>query len=148
MRTLLRHNPEHHTGHNPAGALAIVGMLGLTMAIAATGWATYNDIAGEWVAELHEAVANGMLLFIGVHIAGVAVSSWLHKENLPRTMVTGRKEGSPEQSIRSAWHGLAILMLAAVLGFWYLQWQSAPKADSPSVTARPPVIDKHKHHKD
>lgn len=148
VRSLLRHNQEHHTGHNPAGALAIVGMLGMTMAIAGTGWATYDDLAGEWVAELHEAVGNGMLLFIGIHIAGVAVSSWLHKENLPRSMVTGRKEGSPEQGIRRAWHGLAILMLAAVLGFWYLQWRSAPNAGGPSATARPAVIDQHTQHKD
>lgn len=148
VRSLLRHNPGHYTGHNPAGALAIVGMLALTMAIATTGWATYADITGEWVAELHEAVANGMLLFIGAHIAGVAVSSWLHKENLPRAMVTGRKKGSPEQGIHSAWNGLAILMLAAVLGFWYLQWQSAPKADKPKVVARPAVIGTHTHHKD
>jgi cytochrome b len=148
LRSLLLHSPEHYTGHNPAGALVIVGMLGLTMAIAATGWATYNDISGEWVSELHEVVANGMLLFIGVHIAGVVVSSWLHKENLPRTMVTGRKEGSPGQGIQSAWQGVAILILAAVLGFWYLQWQGAPKADSPRPATRPAVIDKHSHHHD
>lgn len=147
LRSLLRRDPEHHTGHNPVGALAIVGMLGLTVAIAGTGWTTYENITGEWVAELHEAAANGMLLFIGIHIVGVAVSSWLHKENLPVTMVTGRKEGRPEQGIRSAWHGLAIFMLAAVLGFWYLQWQRAPQAGGPSAGARPVAADQHARHK-
>ncbi len=122
LRSILARKPKHHTGHNPAGAIAIVGMLALTAAIAPTGWATYNEWAGEWVAELHEVIANGMLLLIGLHIAAVMVSGWLHKENLARAMLTGRKNGTISQGIPSAWRGVAALILAAVAGFWFLQW--------------------------
>jgi cytochrome b len=122
LRSLLTRKPEHHVGHNPAGAIAIVGMLALTAAIAATGWATYNELSGEWVAELHEVIANGMLLLIGLHIAAVVVSGWLHRENLARAMLTGRKDGTTSQGIQSAWRVVAVLILAAVAGFWYLQW--------------------------
>ena len=150
LRTLLRHDPEHHTGHNPAGALAIVGILGLTIAIAASGWATYNDVTGEWAADLHEVVGNAMLLLIGIHIAGVAVSSWLHNENLPRTMVTGRKVGAPQHGIRSAWWTVAAAMLAVVLGFWYWQWHTAPVASGPgnAQAASPAHSAKRAHHDD
>ena len=122
LRSLLTRQPEHHVGHNPAGAIAIVGMLALTAAIAATGWATYNELAGEWIAELHEVIANGMLLLIGLHIAAVVVSGWLHRENLARAMLTGRKDANISQGIQSAWRVVAVLILAAVAGFWYLQW--------------------------
>jgi hypothetical protein len=132
--------PEHHTGHNPAGALAIVALLGLTLAVTASGWATYNDIAGEWLEEVHEAATNVMLAVIGVHVAGVLLSSWLHRENLVGSMINGRKPGLPEQAIRRPWRSVAVLMLVAVLGFWWLQWQSAPSgaglADRPAASAQ------------
>ena len=126
LRSLVSGRPEHHVGHNPAGALAILALLGLTMAIGLSGWSVYNDIGGEWSEELHELAANTMLAVIGVHIAGVLLSSGLHRENLTASMITGRKSGRPEDGVRNAWRSVALLMLVAVLGFWWLQWQGAP----------------------
>ncbi|HJV52385.1 MAG TPA: cytochrome b/b6 domain-containing protein [Noviherbaspirillum sp.] len=126
LGSLVHGKPEHHTGHNPAGALAILALLGLTLAVAASGWATYNELSGDWLEEAHEAIANIMLAIVGLHVAAVVLSSWLHGENLVRAMFTGRKPGRPEEGIRSAWRTVAALMLVAVLGFWWLQWQGAP----------------------
>ncbi|MDH4053293.1 MAG: cytochrome b/b6 domain-containing protein, partial [Rubrivivax sp.] len=123
FRSLVAGRPEHHAGHNPAGALAIVALLGLTIAVTAAGWATLNDLGGEWIKEVHEAAANLMLALAGVHVAAVVLSSWLHRDNLIGAMVTGRKVGSPQDGVRSAWRSVAALMLVAVLGFWWSQWQ-------------------------
>ncbi len=128
LRSLPTGRPEHHVGHNPAGALAIVLMLGLTALAAATGHALYNDIGPEALEDLHEAAANTMMLVVLVHVAGVLLASRLHHENLVGAMLTGRKRGDPAEGVRSAWRGVAVLMLAAVLGFWTLQWQAAPAA--------------------
>ena len=122
---LLRRQPEHHTGHNPAGAIAIVALLGLTLVMGLSGWAIYNDYSAAWLEKTHDLAANAMLLMVGIHIAGVAVASLMHRENLLRSMLTGRKLGQPKDGIGHSWHWLAELLLLAVLVFWWLQWESS-----------------------
>jgi len=126
VKSLIKGQPEHTIGHNPAGAVAIVLLMVLSALIVATGWAIFNEIGGNLLGELHEVTGNLMLLVVGVHVAGVAASSWLHRENLVRAMVTGKKEGAPVDGIRWTWWPVAIMMGVAVLGFWWLQIQSAP----------------------
>ena len=126
VRTLLAGDPAHFAGHNPAGAVAIVLMLLAGAVISVTGWASYNEVGGEWLSQLHEGAANAMLIVVGVHIAGVVVASKMHNENLVRSMVTGFKMGEHRERVRRSWWPLALLIVVSVVGFWWLQWQGAP----------------------
>jgi cytochrome b len=139
LSALLHGRPQHHLGHTPAGAVAILTLLGLTLVVTALGWATYNGLGGHALEEAHEAAATLMLGVVAVHVIAVVVTSLLRGENLVRAMVTGRKPGDPQHGIRRAWVSLAVVMLAAVLGYWSLQWQSRPTVAagaSPAVAAR------------
>lgn len=126
LGSMLRGRPEHHTGHNPAGALAMLALLVLPLLIGVTGWATYNEVWGGWTEDLHEGAANTMLALVGVHVAAALLASRLHHENLVKAMFTGFKHGAPQEAIKRTWRSVAVLMLVAVLGFAVLQWRDAP----------------------
>jgi hypothetical protein len=110
--------------------VAIVLLMLLGLGITATGYVTYNDLGPGWVGELHDLLANAMVLVIIGHLVGVVTASLQHKENLVRSMVTGFKTGAPDQGIGRTWTVVAVAIVIAVLGFWWQQWQSAPKADA------------------
>lgn len=42
--------------------------------------------------EIHEAMTGVMIFLIIVHLGGVIVSSWVHRENLILAMITGKKQ--------------------------------------------------------
>ncbi len=134
LGSLIGFRPEHHAGHNPAGALAIIALLGLTALAAASGHLVYEDIGGRWLESLHEFVGESMMWLVGVHVAAVLVSSALHRENLVATMFSGRKRALPAESIRRPHRIIATLVMAAVIGFWAIQW-SARSAEVTAVAA-------------
>jgi cytochrome b len=117
---LLKLEPAHHVGHNPAGGWAIVLMLGLGILTGLSGWANYNDIGGGLLEEMHEGLAVTMLAVVAIHVAGVLTGSLMHGENLVRAMLNGRKQGTPEDAIRSARPLAAAVLLAwvAAAGWW------------------------------
>jgi hypothetical protein len=137
LRSLVSGRPEHHLGHTPAGAAGIIALLGATVLLVATGWATDRQIGGDSTEELHEVIANVMLALVVVHVAAVLASSWLHRENLIGAMLHGHKTGPAEQGIGKPRRGLAVVLLAAVVGFWWWQSQSAPDARG---AARPAAV--------
>lgn len=117
---LLKLEPAHHVGHNPAGGWAIVLLLGLGILTGLSGWANYNEIGGDFLEELHEGLAVTMLTVVFIHIAGVLSGSLMHGENLVRAMLNGRKLGMPGEAIRSARPLAGALLLAwvAAAGWW------------------------------
>jgi cytochrome b len=119
LADLVRGRAKRHLGHSPAGAWMTLALLAALSGSAATGLAMENHVAvpaimapvvageaseaGEEGAsdssgdeespweELHEAFANLVLALVVLHIGGVALASAMHRENLARAMVDGRK---------------------------------------------------------
>lgn len=82
-----------YVGHNPAGGVMIAILLVLLAVVSGSGWLSETDayFGVPWVDHLHHVSAHLLLLLIGVHLAGVLISSWLHQENLVQAMISGRK---------------------------------------------------------
>lgn len=124
--SMLSDHPRRYLGHNPAGGAMVVALL-LSLSLCCwTGLVAYGkDGQGplahtgpavisvahahgdegeddgqdeELWEEIHEVLSNMTLLLIGLHLFGVAYSSQLHRENLVRAMIQGRKESRPGDS--------------------------------------------------
>jgi len=85
------------------GPLAAGSPITISNAYADDDWSGWGEgkrghKGDDFWEDIHEAAANMMLLLIAMHLAGVAVSSLLHGENLPRAMITGRKKVRSEDA--------------------------------------------------
>jgi len=92
-RQILRKREPRYIGHNPLGAIMVLVLLAAISTTALTGWLQTTDAywGVEWIEDIHEAAANGMLVLVAVHVGGVLISSFRHHENLIRAMISGRK---------------------------------------------------------
>jgi cytochrome b len=118
MISMFKAKPAHYVGHNPAGSVSVYLLLALGIATGVTGVIVFQDIGGDMLEELHEVTAYAMLTIIALHVVGVLVSSVMHRENLPRSMITGLKSAQPNEGIRRAHAWLGVIMLAVVVAFW------------------------------
>lgn len=129
-RKLAAGTEEALPGHNPAGGWAVLGLLALGLLTALAGWLTYQGALGagaidpELLEDLHEGLATLMLGLVLLHVAAVILVSLITLENLPRSMVNGRKRAPASQAIQRPHRALAVLIVVVVLGFW--AWGMGP----------------------
>lgn len=110
--SLLRRSTRY-LGHNPAAGAMIILLLVSLILTTLSGVAVYGAVESlgplaTWLAngseqqedilkEVHEFFANFTLLLVFVHVAGVLTESLIHRENLIKSMFTGRKRLDPSQ---------------------------------------------------
>ena len=88
---------RRYIGHNPAGGIMVVLLLLTLLATAVSGYMMTTDAFWgiRWVRQAHELSVDLALVLIVLHLVGVAVASYEHRENLVKAMITGRKR-APE----------------------------------------------------
>lgn len=86
-----------HAGHNPLGALMMLALLAVVLALGVTGWLQTTDAfwGEEWLQELHEELAEALLGLAGVHVAAALLMSAVERTNLVAAMVSGIKRRRP-----------------------------------------------------
>ncbi|MFK5971602.1 MAG: cytochrome b/b6 domain-containing protein [Candidatus Marithrix sp.] len=128
LATLFTTKRQHFLGHNPAGSWAVFIILSLGLIVSITGLLTlggeerHGPLAGMISFELgdsfhewHEITAWVMLGLIGIHILGVITESWLHNENLIKSMITGVKFTTDKANDVPKYGLIAIFMILSVI---------------------------------
>lgn len=124
-------------GHNPLGALSVVGMLGVLILQVLTGLPAYDDIAfrGPYnvlvsqdiellVVGLHKKIIWLVGLLVALHLSAIVFYSRVKGDNLVRPMITGRKEVDPadvdrmENSRGGGPIAIVLALIFALLAGW------------------------------
>jgi cytochrome b len=100
IKALLTGRHPSELGHNPAGALVMIALMLLVLLIGLTGYLSVKEFLGDFMSEAHEVTANLTMWLVIIHIVAAVVMSFLQRENLIKSMVTGKKQGTPGQAIR------------------------------------------------
>ncbi len=84
---------DDHIGHNPLGALMVFNLLGSLAFLCLSGILAETDMFWgiKWMEEIHEFLANYVLISVALHLLGVAFESKRSKINLVKAMITGKK---------------------------------------------------------
>lgn len=112
-------------GHNPASSWAAVAMMALVLGLGLTGWLMTSGGDKEAIEDIHELLANAVLVLAALHIAGVILHALRHRENLARSMIDGRKADVPQgEAIASARKATGMLFVALAAGFGLVLWSN------------------------
>lgn len=100
-RDLVRGDAARYLGHNPLGGWMTVVLLCMVILVSGSGWLYTTDRfwGVEWVENLHDGLTNALIGLVGLHLAGVAWSSFKNRENLVASMIHGRKRAAEGRDI-------------------------------------------------
>lgn len=131
----LRGRAGYVLGHNPLGALSVIGLLGVLAAQVGLGLFASDEDGlyggpfahlidpdlSEEIAELHEDLFDVLLVLIGLHVAAILYYALVKRDNLVAPMITGRRdvpEGVEGMRAVPAWRLVVAALLAAALAWW------------------------------
>lgn len=79
--------------HPPTAVLGMGFMVLLVLALGMTGWMMSWDryFGEEWLEEVHILISNVLIAMVIVHVLAVLRESFVHRENLILSMITGKK---------------------------------------------------------
>jgi cytochrome b len=101
LGAILRGTEPRHIGHNPAGGAMIIALLLGIAVTAVSGWLMTTDayFGDDTIQMLHSYAAHGVLALVVLHVAGVALASIRHRENLVLAMISGRKRAPESEDV-------------------------------------------------
>jgi hypothetical protein len=115
LSDMITRTAPRHVGHNPAASYAIFTMLILLAGTVITGLLVPGG--GELFEDLHEVLSYSLLLLVGGHLLGIVLHTVLHRENIVRSMLTGKKSAPEQEGIYSS-RPLTAVILVVLTGTW------------------------------
>lgn len=117
FKEILSGGKRRWAGHNPASSWAAILMFALALGLGLTGFLMGRG-QKETFEDLHELLANGFLVVVLMHVAGVALHAIRHADGIVLSMVDGAKMDLPiTAAIPSSKRAVALVFVGLVLTF-------------------------------
>lgn len=118
FKGILTGNKKRWAGHNPASSWAGLTMMFFALGLAVTGYLMTSGPNKESFEDAHELFANGFIIVVILHIAGIALHTIRHQEMIGLSMIDGKKEDiAMDQTIPSSKTPFGILLVGLVVAF-------------------------------
>lgn len=106
------------SGHNPASSWAAIVMMSLALGLAITGYLMTSGPNKDTFEDIHELFANGFIVVVVLHIAGIILHTIRYHEMIGLSMIDGKKADVPQgQAISSAKPAVGVLFLGLFVVF-------------------------------
>jgi cytochrome b len=127
-------------GQAPLMGAAVGVLVAGALPLVLSGVAADQAWSGEWLEEIHEFLAQLMLIVVLAHIGLVGLFSMLRRRNLAAPMLTGYVSGVGPDLVRRNHAWLAILLLVAAIAFAVWHWNAGAAgagiaANAPGITS-------------
>lgn len=142
----------HGEGHNPLGALSVLGLLGTLFLLVATGLFANDDIAFEGplyslvgkdlsdkVVGIHRLLEPLIILLVVAHLSAIVFYVRFKKENLIMPMITGLKESSAEPARGGGLVAFCVALVFALAAVYGASgaWLPEPPPAAPATGTTP-----------
>lgn len=118
IKGILTGDKRRWAGHNPASSWAGIAMMAMGLGLAATGYLMTSGPNKETFEDVHELLANGFIIVVVLHIAGIIIHSIRHQEMIGLSMIDGKKaDVAVDQTISSPKSIFGILLVGLVVSF-------------------------------
>lgn len=91
FRSVISTNSKRYLGHNPASSYAAVLMMLFALGLGFSGLMMSLRINKHFFEDIHELLANGFLIMVIFHIAGVLLHHIRHNDGMIFSMFNGKK---------------------------------------------------------
>jgi len=136
-------------GHNPLGALSVLALLAVLLAMVATGvfgnddssfegplYALVDKALSDRLSSLHRTLVPLVFALVGLHLAAIVYYVRVRKDNLLKPMLTGWKDG-PGENAKGG--GIVAFIVAVLLGLTFAYgasgaWIPPPPPPAPAST--------------
>lgn len=116
--SMLGTKTRRYVGHNPASSWAALAMMFFGIGLGVTGILMSKKVSKDFFEDIHELMADGFLITVIAHIAGILFHQFKHRDRIGMSMISGEKVKVDEEAQATKSHYGAAFIFTVTVGIF------------------------------